>query len=435
MTGRRWPASSAEIAFLKTIQRRLVLWFLAALVALDLFLLSLTYGVLDYRLGQNAHNAIVDTWRHYAPSLAVTLAFHDRPSPVPTKKGVATWVIPKTGAAIPGSPLEDIAAPSANMLPIPAWASLLPHRHTPLWTVEILGNTRILVGGLPLWYDGRYVGALESRYSLGGRDDLLEDLLRADMEIGAVALVIMWGVAYWLAGRALKPIRQSLTRQRHFVHDVSHEIRTPLTILKSSLELAQDEEDPELLQKTLHESLQEIDYLTRLMDDLATLARIESGVTPVALERFSLTTLVHDVAYRITPTAQAAGIHLTVTTPEPIAIWGDPVRLRQLLFILLDNGVKYNRPGGTLSVVLGSDPKGVNITVSDTGRGIPQEDLPHVFDRFYRSRHASRLSPGSGLGLAIAAWIVQAHHGRITVQSRLGEGTTFSVHLPHLVSR
>ena len=437
----RIPPSHTETQLLRRIQRRLVGWFLAALIGLDVVVVALTYGALDYHLTSSARQAILTNWHDIASSTVHRLLTHsqdeqqhgtgnqDRPR-------VATWVIPVKGTGTSGPRYaEGIPIPIAHILPVSAWSSRLPRRTAPLWLDTSFGTTRVLIGALPLRWHGRYLGSLESVYWVGSRDELLGDLLRVDVEIGAAALIIMLAAAYWLSGRSLEPVRKSMARQRAFVHDVSHEIRTPLAILKSSLELGEHEEQADDMRRAITDSLQEVDYLTRLVDDLATLARIDSGVTPLSLQRFSLTALIADVIHRVAPQAEVAGVSLSLESSGPAEIWADPTRIRQLLLILLDNAIKYNRPGGEVRLTVGFTKRGVRMRVADTGPGIAPEDLPHVFDRFYRSRGAGRLTPGSGLGLAIAVWVVRAHHGTISIESCVGSGTALTVNLPHLVGR
>lgn len=430
--------SPTESQLLRRIQRRLVGWFLLALVGLNIVVVALTYGALDYRLTTAAHQAILTNWHDTAPNTVQQLVSHDpffrsNQSHHGERPRVATWVVAANGRPLYGPRLaEGLTVPIRQLLPVSRWQQQLPHRTVPLWRDVAVGPTRVMVGAMPLHFHGRYVGALESVYWMGNRDEMLGDLLRIDFEIGAVAFLIMLAAAYWLSGRSLEPVRQSLSRQRAFVHDVSHEIRTPLAILKSSLELAHHE-DPEDMQRALSDSLQEVDYLTRLVDDLATLARVDSGVTPLSLQEFSLTQLIADVISRVTPQASLVNVRLWADTPKGVLIWADPTRMRQLLLIFLDNAIKYNRHGGEVGIHVAVTKRGIRLRISDTGRGISPEDLPRVFDRFYRSRTAGRTAPGTGLGLAIAAWIVHAHHGTLSVESRLGHGTEFIVSLPYLV--
>ncbi len=217
--------------------------------------------------------------------------------------------------------------------------------------------------------------------------------------------------------------------QRRFLADVSHELRTPLTVIKGEIGLMRltGTVDPESLQAID----QEVDRLTRLVGDLLLMAQAEAGSLTLERQPVPLDDLVSEVVQQMKRLAEEAR-SLRVVELEPLTILGDKDRLKQVLLNLVGNAIKYTPPGGEIRLGLRREGREAQISVSDSGPGIPEEDLPHIFERFYRGRgQGGENAPfGYGLGLAIAQRIVQSHGGWIEVKSRLGQGTTFIVHLP-----
>jgi signal transduction histidine kinase len=433
-------SSHTEVRLLRRLQWRLALGFAVAFVVFDLIVVGLTYVVLDYHFTQEAKAAIQLTWQQESPPKS-----HDRDHlPLPPKlpsgsvlpgeelPRVATWHFNARSHLVSGSNLlYGLPVAVKTLLPNQRLLAQMRHTKTPLWQVVNTQQYRVLVGSKPLWSGPRYLGAEQSIYSMGRVSNLMAGLLVVDLELSAVAIALIMLLAFWLSGRSLAPIRYALKRQRDFIHDVSHELRTPLTIVKSGLELALGEADRAEVDQAIKNSLQEVDYVTRLMGDLATLARIDSGTTLVEPEVFDIFLLAREVVDGLAPLARERGIDLSVDTSGADGqVLGDPIQIRQLLLILLDNALKYNHVGGFASLSLSAGPMVVQVTVKDSGPGIPAQDLPHIFDRFYRSRSTTLLAPGSGLGLAIAQWAAEAHRGHIRVESQVGQGTTVYVEWP-----
>ncbi|MCZ8515714.1 HAMP domain-containing sensor histidine kinase [Paenibacillus filicis] len=191
---------------------------------------------------------------------------------------------------------------------------------------------------------------------------------------------------------------------------------------------------PEYHRKVLTDMKRELSRMTRLIDDLLVLARNDSGQLEIMRQPFDLKMTVESTVMAFSLLSDKREISLVwdvqLTDGDP-SFRGDEERLNQLLYILLDNALKYNKPEGEIRLEVRKTPQELQIGVTDTGIGIPSEDLPHIFDRFYRvHKGRSRSSGGVGLGLAIAAWIVKAHGGRIRAESRVGEGTAVKVTLP-----
>ena len=231
-------------------------------------------------------------------------------------------------------------------------------------------------------------------------------------------------------------LQAAFERQRQFTSDASHEMRTPLAVMRGEIEITlRRERAPEEYQRVLTSNLEEIIRLSRLVEDLLTLARGDAGQAALQLEPVLLNKLCDQTVEYLAPLAHERQQSLRWQAPaDPIIINGDAQRLKQLLLNLLDNAIKYTAPRGTITLSLASEEQDAVLTIADTGRGIPAEDLPHVFERFFRhSRSTSdKTVIGFGLGLSIVKWIVDSHGGKIEAQSKVGEGTTFIVKLPLL---
>lgn len=223
-------------------------------------------------------------------------------------------------------------------------------------------------------------------------------------------------------------------QRKNLTADVAHELRTPLHILQGNLEGMLDgvyEATPEQVNLLLDETHQ----LTRLVEDLRTLSLAETGQLTLAKEEFNLGEMISDIATSFSGQAEQAGVCIEVGIPEnttPLLYFGDPGRLDQVLSNLVANALRYTSQGGIIRLAASMNGGEAVLKVSDNGKGIPPEDLPFIFDRFWkgeRSRH-KQAGAGSGLGLAISRQLVQAHGGTIGVESKPGEGSTFTIKLP-----
>jgi signal transduction histidine kinase len=223
--------------------------------------------------------------------------------------------------------------------------------------------------------------------------------------------------------------------QQQFIADVSHELRTPLTILRGTLEVALEEErSPEEYREAIGGALLELRHLTRISQNLLFLTRGMSGRVTMSFANVDLCRFAVETVREVAPAAADRGLELTASVPErSVFVFADVGRLQQVLHNLLENALEYTKPGGRITVGLAALPGEARLSVCDTGAGIPEDELPFVFERFFRSRTSRRAHRGgSGLGLSIARWIVEAHKGRVTVESKVGEGSTFTVDLPLL---
>ncbi len=229
-------------------------------------------------------------------------------------------------------------------------------------------------------------------------------------------------------------IRKLERMRREFVANVSHELKTPLTSIKGLVETLLNGalEDASNNRRFVSLIDEDATRLTRLIEDLLELSQIESKAQPLQFQPVFLRALFEDLSARFRHQCEAAQVVLTLQVPENLpSVEADPDRLKQIFVNLIDNAIKFNKPGGQVTVNAAAIPKGVAISIVDTGLGIPENDLPRVFERFYRVDKArSRELGGTGLGLSIVKHLVELQRGRIDVKSRLGQGTTFTVTLP-----
>ncbi|MFO0938360.1 MAG: ATP-binding protein [Gemmataceae bacterium] len=228
-------------------------------------------------------------------------------------------------------------------------------------------------------------------------------------------------------------LEQSFAEIKRFTADASHELRTPLTAIRTEAEVALARNPTETeLREVVESMLEECGRMTRLTDQLLTLAREDANVQSRPHESVDLAALAGEVVEALRPLADSKGIVLDHERgQQPIILFGDPVRLRQLAVNLIDNAIKYTAPGGTINVETELSEGKVRLIVADSGEGIPPEHLPRVFDRFYRVDKArSREQGGTGLGLSIVQSIAVAHGGEVELTSNLGVGTTVTVVVP-----
>lgn len=228
----------------------------------------------------------------------------------------------------------------------------------------------------------------------------------------------------------LRKIQQVLVSQKQFIQDVSHELRTPLTIMRGEMEVAlKRQRSAEEYHAVLASSLDEAKKVGKLLEDLLTLARFDSSSATLAKEPMDISYLMGEIAEDMETLARQKGIDIEITSQRGIVLPLDRSKITRAFINIIDNAVRYTPEQGRISIeVIGVNGSAV-VTVTDTGIGIPESDLGHIFDRFYQA-DKSRSSEGAGLGLSIARSIVEAHGGTITVQSTEDQGTSFLISLP-----
>jgi len=303
------------------------------------------------------------------------------------------------------------------------------------------------------------------------------DLVATMLLVGPLLIALSVGWAYLIAGRAFRPLDRmvdqvkaitdgrSLHRRlaigsagtelvrlavtlnemierletsfgalRRFTADASHELKTPLAVLRADVERAMSprtRRDERAI--ALEEALEQVTRMAELVNSLLTLARADEGRLEVVQDAIVLDDLAREVVETARLLGEEAGVQIDVIETAPAAVRGDLMRLRQLFLNLVTNAIKYTPRGGTVTIALTIVGREAHFSVRDTGIGIAAADLPYIFDRFWRAdRSRSRAAErgGFGLGLAICQWIAHAHGGSLTVQSRLGRGSTFTAQLP-----
>ena len=337
------------------------------------------------------------------------------------------------------------------------------------------GN-RVRFGARPMTINGKEFMILAAQ-PLREFDQSLSVFAKVLFTAVPALLLIVAAAGFWLSGRAMAPVDQinrearaigpenltarlsvpepedelrtlsetlnamlgrietSVKRVTQFTADASHELRAPLTLIQSAGEfLLRRERSREETAEAIEEILQEVKRTTNLVDHLLTLARTDSGGARLQASPLNLASLLSDVAESARLLARKKSVHFSYhLVDEPSYVLGDETSLRELFLILLDNAVKYTPRRGTVDMSLVRDRDSATIEVSDTGIGIAEADLPHIFDRFWRAdKVRSRKTGGEGLGLSIAKRIVDQSHGTIHVESELGCGSKFCVQLPLL---
>ncbi len=251
--------------------------------------------------------------------------------------------------------------------------------------------------------------------------------------IGVIFLIVIYWVGKVTANRAMIPIYKSFEQQRRFTADASHELRTPLAVLFCGTEAIMTDKESKIsdfAHQTLHDMKDEIQMLSKIVAHLLTLARADEEGQQLSKEKFDIVQVARDVVHSLSSLALKKQIAFQLDLPEQVIVFADKERLYQLIYILVDNAIKYTQSNGKVFITICKKEEGIKISVQDTGIGIAPEDQQRIFDRFYRvDKSRSREQGGTGLGLSIAKWIVSAHNGSITVKSTLGKGTHFEVEI------
>lgn len=293
-------------------------------------------------------------------------------------------------------------------------------------------NLRTLT--LPLKQDQSLIGYLQVAVSL---EPVQESLGRSRLflAIGIPITLGFTGIAGWiLAGLAMQPVRRSYEQLQRFTADASHELRAPVAAILSNAQVgllapAEDKQQP---RQRLENIVAQSKYMSALIANLLFLARHQGKLNPQDIKKIDIVELLNSLATQYRALAAEKDLKFETNIPNlSQEVCGDHDLLQQAIRNLLDNAIKYTPTGGIVTLSLIVKPRRLFIQVKDTGIGIPDSDLPHIFDRFYRVDKArTRQTGGFGLGLAIAEQIIQAHKGKITVNSEVDRGTMFQVCLP-----
>jgi heavy metal sensor kinase len=229
----------------------------------------------------------------------------------------------------------------------------------------------------------------------------------------------------------IERLEVSFQQIRQFSIDVSHELRTPLTAIRGQLEVALfTAKTPEQYSEAVLNALQDIERMSQIVRALLLLSQGESGQLVLQRARLDLSNAARELVEQFQIPAEAAQLELTADVEPGCHAEVDRVQIERMLTNLLSNAIKFTPPGGWIRVSVRPSHSGIEIVVEDSGYGIPEEHLPHIFDRFYRVPRGANPENGLGLGLSFVAWIVKAHNGRISVHSVPGSGSRFTVVLP-----
>ncbi|MCL5074667.1 MAG: ATP-binding protein [Chloroflexi bacterium] len=457
-----------------SIRLRLALWYTLILgVSLLVFGLGL-YFLMARHLNTMAERSIKDRAEHIEVALEIAsssrMPFILPPLDAFESPGVYVVVLDPQGATMGSSTNLE-----GRSLPLSVQALTEARSGKALTYEGELQGSHLKIYLRPVSTDGRITALVQVATSTAVYEEALDRLLVIVVGGGIGALVLAGLTGWALAGKALEPISditetaraialsQGFSRrleekgsrdevgllsvtfnemlaslesayaaQRRFVADASHELRAPLTTIRGNLDLLKrvGQMPPEEQARAIDDARQEVERLSRLVSDLLSIAQADAGqrldVQPVELDVLVMD--VHRQALSMT-----SDVQISISDLEPIMVSGDRDRLRQLLLIFVDNALRYTPAGGRVSISLSRQGDWAVLGVQDTGIGIEEEDLPHIFDRFYRADRARARDPGgSGLGLSIARWIVEEHGGEIDVWSKPGQGSTFTARLPAL---
>jgi heavy metal sensor kinase len=349
-------------------------------------------------------------------------AFHDQPKPFDVETDYGRLRISNSvrEAARDGEYLLQVGVSLA-----PMDAALTRYRDLLIWRVP----ASLLVAALASWWLSGFalrplsrlavaasaidVGTLDRRLPVRGVGDELDQVADA-------------------FNQTLGRLEHAVGEMRQFSAALAHELRTPMAALRGEIELGlRSPGTSDAQQHAFASQIEEIDKVARLIDRILTLARAESGQIRLKLEPVDLGTLVASVVEQLLPIAEAHSIDMHGDYAQGVVVNGDTSWLERLLLNLLDNAFKFTKANGRVDVRVNRQGDTGRIDIQDTGIGLSADDAERVFERFFRAdRSRSSATEGAGLGLSLVQWIAEQHHGTVTVKSRLGEGTTFTVTLP-----
>lgn len=460
-----------------SLRVRLTLWYGTALALILVVFATILYTVLarglrdqvDHSLNESASAAVRSLMEG---RLGPTVQFEDLSDKFPELA-----VLDKFFQILSPRGQTHIRSPNIQSRDIPLTETALRaalEGKTIFESVRYPDEPPLRLVSVPIKFDDTLVNIVRVGTSLQPIEETLDRLLLVLLASFPVGLVLALVGGWFLAGRALRPVESitqaaqriaagdltqrltvphssdeigrlaatfndmiarldaSFRQVRQFGTDASHELRTPLTVLKGETELAlrrpRSSDDYRLV---LESSLEEIDRMNRIVEELFFLSRADLGEVKMEHLPVRLDALVEDVQRQAALLGQDREVHVLLGSMTPCTVQGDELRLRELLLNLVDNAVKYSKPGEKVELSLLCDGCQARLSVKDAGIGIRSDAIPAIFDRFYRTDDArAHVKGGTGLGLAICKWITEAHHGRIEVRSTPGQGSTFTVILP-----
>ncbi len=266
--------------------------------------------------------------------------------------------------------------------------------------------------------------------TLEDQQRVLDGLLRMLAVLGGAGALALASGSWWLAGKSLLPAQRAWEKQQSFVANASHELRAPLTLVRASAEVAQRQLPTDDSRRALlNDVLSEVDHMAALVDDLLLLSRLDAGRLHLERARLDVRSLLEELERSVGRVAEASQVTFSTTAEDGLTLMVDPTRARQVLLVLLDNALQHTPPGGSVHMDARRMASRVRIDVRDTGPGIDPQDLPHVFERFFRSNQRG-VESNTGLGLAIAKGLVEAQGGTISLENALPTGTLARLEFP-----
>lgn len=268
-------------------------------------------------------------------------------------------------------------------------------------------------------------------HDLTPETNMLQLVLTTLLAVGLVCALLSFGASFYMANRAMLPIKKAWQQQHDFLSDASHELRTPLTIIQTNLDIIKDSLDETVASqsKWLDNIQEESTCMKNLVNSLLFLARADSKQQSPNKQLFPFDIILSEAAAPFEAIAQQKNLSLEVHAQPNIEVFGDEHQLKQVIAILLDNASRHTASGGKIILALSQTGNKLLLTITDSGEGIKPQYLERIFDRFYQVDE-SRNKGGSGLGLAIAKWIIESHCGSISVSSTPNVGTVFTILLP-----
>ncbi|MBC8060356.1 MAG: HAMP domain-containing histidine kinase [Clostridiaceae bacterium] len=263
----------------------------------------------------------------------------------------------------------------------------------------------------------------------------LTTLIYTFLAVALVTLIVIFFISKFFANKSIKPIKETFDRQKQFIADASHELKTPLAVINTNTDalLAYGDDTINNQSKWIHYIKSEVERMTKLTNDLLYLAQVDHSDIKLISTDFDLSETIENVILTMEASIFENNILLDYNIEPNVKSHGNSEQIKQVIMILLDNALKYTDPKGKISLVLKKYNNKAIMTISNTGKGIPEEYIDKIFHRFYRAdKSRSKNNGGYGLGLSIAKAIVEQHYGKISVESTLNENTTFTVEIPRI---
>lgn len=288
-------------------------------------------------------------------------------------------------------------------------------------------QVRLLTYAIPA---GTGFSALQLGKPVAEQRRLLDSFLSGIALAGGLIILLMGIGSWWLAGRSLRTAQKAWDMQRSFIANASHELRAPLTLIRASSEVVIRQTGTSSRQKDLLNNItDECDHMSQLVEDLLLISKLDSHQVKLEFVEVDIAGLFEEVRRQFEPLAEKGSVGLKIGATGGL-VKADRLRLRQVLIILMDNALRFTPEGGSIELSSRTSGRLVVITVRDNGRGIPIEQMEHLFERFYQPDSGKKDDHGNGLGLSIAKSLVEAHGGSIQITSQVGEGTCVTLTLP-----